>query len=271
LHPVFLQLGNFTLYWYGVLLALAFMASLASAAWLGRRQGKPFALYSDLLFWIIVSGILGARLAYVAANGSDFVKDPLSILNVRRGGLVYYGGFIGAALGLFLFARRRGEPLLNLADVVAASVPIGHVFGRIGCFLFGCCHGTLSSLPWAVRFPAESLAWENHVKAGWIQPEASCSLPVHPVQLYESALNLFVYAILVLTFRRPHVSGRIAALYLMCYPVVRFSLEFLRGDHRLRTGMGVDFAQWTSVILFAAGLALWIVLGRLQNRRPNPA
>jgi phosphatidylglycerol:prolipoprotein diacylglycerol transferase len=269
LHPVFARFGELTLYWYGVMLALAFLASLASASWLGRRQGKPFSLYSDLLFWIVVSGILGARLAYVAANLPEFIRDPLLILNVRRGGLVYYGGFIGAAAALAVFARRRGEPLRDLADVVAASVPIGHVFGRIGCFLFGCCHGTLSSGPLAVRFPAESLAWENHVRRGLIGPEAPFSLSVHPVQIYESVLNLALYAVLVLAFRRPHVSGRIAALYLMLYPVARFGLEFLRGDHRLQPGAGLDAAQWTSVALFVAGLLLWISLGRTGNRRPT--
>ena len=100
MHPVFARFGELTLYWYGVMLALAFLASLASASWLGRRQCKPFSLYSDLLFWIVVSGILGARLAYVAANLPEFIRDPLLILNVRRGGLVYYGGFIGAAAAL---------------------------------------------------------------------------------------------------------------------------------------------------------------------------
>jgi len=153
------------------------------------------------------------------------------------------------------------------------SVPLGHAFGRIGCLMHGCCHGSLFEGPCGVAYPARSMAWEGQVAEGLIPEQALRSLPVHPVQVYEALLNLGIYGLLFLAYRRPHRDGRIVALYLVTYPVARFALEFLRGDARLRpleAGAipilsSLSVAQWTSASLFALGCFLW------TRTRPTPA
>jgi prolipoprotein diacylglyceryltransferase len=153
-----------------------------------------------------------------------------------------------------------------VADLVVTSVPLGHAFGRIGCLMHGCCHGSLSQSFFGVCYPAQSMAWHDQIETGLIAERATRSLPVHPVQVYEALLNLVIYVVLLIAYRRPHRDGRIVAIYLMAYPVARFAMEFLRGDARLRPIeanaipflSSLSLAQWTSAGLFAIGLFFWM-------------
>lgn len=242
-------------------MALGFLAGLMSWTVVGRREGRDFNFCSDLLFWVMVSGIVGGRLAYVAGDLGHFLAEPLAVFRVDQGGLVYYGGFFGGAVGLVLFARRRRQPLAKLLDFVVPSVPLGHAFGRLGCFFNGCCHGAPHAGAAAVTFPAYSPAWWRQVDSGLLRDGALHSLPVHPVQLYETALNLVLYVVLVSFYRRRRRDGSVVALYFLTYPVGRFLLEFLRGDER-STAFGLSRAQCGSLVLFAAGCALAAVLAR---------
>jgi phosphatidylglycerol:prolipoprotein diacylglycerol transferase len=254
MHAICLKLGPLTIHWYGVFMALGFLAGLANWAVLGRREGKTFALCSDLLFWIMVSGILGARLAYVIANIGDFADRPLSVFFLHEGGLIYYGGFIGAAVAIPIFAHVRGLGTLDTYDFVVTSVPLAHAFGRIGCFMNGCCFGMLYSGWPSVRFPSGTLPWWTHVESHGLDRAAACSWPVHPVQLYESLFNVLLFAWLVGIHRRRRRPGMTTAAYLLTYPVGRFVLETVRGDGRLTFGP-LSVAQWLSVGLVLTGLA----------------
>lgn len=256
-------------FWYGVFLASAFIAGLLNATWLGKRTGRTFPLFSDLLFWVVVGGIAGARLAYVAANLPDFWHNPLRILNLRSGGLVFYGGFAGATAAFLLFVRRRREDAWSLGDISATSLALGHALGRVGCFMQGCCHGTPTASPLGVLYPPGSAAWHDQVQAGLIQDTSPSCLPVHPVQLYESAANLVIWAILALAYRRPHRDGRVIALYILSYSTVRFCTEFLRGDERIRWLLNLSLAQVSSMVLFAVGVAVWIAAGRRGAGAPR--
>jgi phosphatidylglycerol:prolipoprotein diacylglycerol transferase len=255
-------------FWYGVLLAAAFIAGLANATWVGRRTGRQFPLFSDLLFWVVIGGIAGARLAYVAANWEEFARDPLRIANLRSGGLVFYGGLAGAAAAFLLFVRRRRENFWSLGDVAVTSLPLGHALGRIGCFMQGCCHGTPTASAFGVLYPPYSPVWHNQVRDGLIDASSPACLPVHPVQIYESAANMAIWGALILFYRRPHRDGQVLGLYAMLYGVTRFSTEVLRGDERLRCLGGLSLAQAASVLVFAAGLAVWLVACR---RAASPA
>lgn len=230
MHPVFVEIGWLTIRWYGVMMALGFMAALMNWAYLGRKEGKDAAFCSDLLFWVMVSGIIGARIAYITANIQYFVQDPLEMLAVWRGGLIYYGGFLGAGIAIWLFARARHQSTAAMFDFTITSVPLSHSLGRIGCFLNGCCFGK----------PAP----------GW--PGG-----VYPVQLMESAFNFALYLGLLAAYRNRRRDGRVLAIYLIIYPVGRFLLEFLRGDERVSV-MGVSVAQMMSIVLFAAGVAIFV-------------
>ncbi len=253
MHPICFQLGVRPIYWFGVLMALAFMAVITHWNRLALRTDRPRGFGADLGFWLILAGILGARLAHVLANLPEFSAHPLEILRIDHGGLVYYGGFIGGGLAALLFARIRGEPLWALADFTITGIPLGHALGRIGCFLNGCCYGAATNLPWGVHFPPSH---ETH------------GVAVHPTQLYETAFNLALYGLVLWFYLRRRragaPAGRVLALYLLLYPPFRCLVEFLRGDARL-PGLGLNVAQDVSLALFAAGVIVWFLRGRRRG------
>ncbi len=242
--PVCFTIGSRPIYWYGVMMAAGFLAALAHWRVLGRRTSTDTTFTSDLLLWVMIGGIVGARVAYVLANLDYFRAVPAEIMRVDQGGLVYYGGFLGAGLALWAFTRRHHRPLLATTDLVITALPLGHAFGRVGCFLNGCCGGC----------PA---------------PEGSTlalGLPHYPVQIYESVFNLALYAFLFWFYLAPErrKPGRIMALYLMIYPTGRFLLEFIRGDERIRIG-AFDVAQLISLSFVALGLGIWLLLRRHEH------
>ncbi|MCK5849831.1 MAG: prolipoprotein diacylglyceryl transferase [Kiritimatiellae bacterium] len=293
MYPVCFKIGALTIHWYGVMMAFGFFAALANWSRLGKSQNRDFNYCSDLLFWLMISGILGARIAYVAANWTYFIEEPIRILRIDRGGLIYYGGFLAAGTAIVVFAKIKKEKISALFDFVIISLPLSHAFGRIGCFLNGCCHGSICKNFLGVRFPITSpAAWGQHanglitnervqrlittvkeyrmtkhgltekvaelVQSGKIDVSDATALPVHPVQLYESAFNLAIYFFLFWAYRRRKTDGGILALYLLTYPVGRFFIEFMRGDERIPY-MGLSVAQALSIALFIIGvmILLW--------------
>lgn len=257
MHSKFFDIGPLTVHWYGVMMALGFMAGLLTWTIVGRGSKRSFNYCSDLMFWVMVSGIAGARVAYVVSEWSHYMHNPLSILRVDQGGLIYYGGFIGSGVALYVFAKRHGESILSLMDFVATAVPLAHAFGRVGCFLNGCCFGRVCEGVPGVRFPAQSLVWWDHVSSGQVLRFSAHSLPVHPVQLYEASLNIGVYLLILWHYRRRRHEGSTTALYLLTYPVARFVLELFRGHERVRW-FGMPVAQHVSIALFITGIALFI-------------
>jgi phosphatidylglycerol:prolipoprotein diacylglycerol transferase len=236
MNPVCFHIGSHPIYWYGVLMALAFLAGISHWQWLGRRTGRDVSLAGDLAFWLMIGGIIGARIAYVLSNVDYFRAAPQEIIRIDQGGLIYYGGFVGGAIMFFIVARWRRINPLDLADFTITALPLGHAFGRIGCFLNGCCGGALAPHPSGL----------------------TCGLTHYPVQLYEAFFNLGLYAFLTWFYlnRRMERKGPVLALYLVIYPIIRFLLEFIRGDDRMRLG-ALDVAQEISLILIMTGLILW--------------
>lgn len=286
MHPKCFQLfpGRFV-YWYGAMAALGFLSAMVHWSYLERREGRAPGFGSDLAVWLMLSGILGARLAYVLTNGSYFAAEPWwRVFRIDEGGLIFYGGLLGGCVGAAAFARaprvvlRRvagsrwairicfvpgpGLELLPLGDFIVTGIPLGHAFGRLGCFLNGCCHGK----PWtgflAVRFPAGSIPAEAQIEQGLLAPHAYASLPVHPAQLYEAAFNVLLYAVLLLLYRRHRGSGRTLGAYLIGYPVGRFLVELVRGDVRPHA-FGLSINQWLCPVL--AGLGLWLIRRSLRG------
>lgn len=236
MHPICFHVGPWAIYWYGVMVAMAFLLAVTHWNFLARRQGRVAGFGSELAIWLIVGGVIGARAAYVFANWSEYAAYPISIFFIRQGGLVFYGGWIGGAAALLLFARVRREPLWPLADFTISAIPLAHAVGRIGCFLNGCCYGKPTDAPWGVFL-------EGAVR--------------HPTQLYEFAVNLLIYGLMWIALARKPRPGVLLALYLCTYPAARFAIEFFRGDPRIRHG-DLSLAQWVSLALFLCGLALWI-------------
>ena len=244
MHNVAFRIFGFQIYWYGILAALGFIAAFGTASRRAPRAGLKGDDVFNLAPWIIVGAVLGARLLYVISYWDrEFAGQPwIQIFNMRSG-LVYYGGLIGSSLATIIFCRRQKILLWRMADVIAPSIALGHAFGRVGCFMTGCCYGKPTDLPWAVCFP------QDHWTKG---------VPVHPTQLYESALNLALYGGLVWIFKRRRFDGQVFAIYLMAYAIIRTITELFRGDYTQFYFGGIATpGQAVSLGIMAAGLILW--------------
>lgn len=273
MHPVAFQIGGLTIYWYGVLVALGFLAGLWTATRRAPLAGIAAERIVDLGPWLIVGGIVGSRLFYVISYWrEEFAAAPWwEMLMIRRGGLVFYGGFAGAALAGFFYLWRKQLPALKVTDILAPSIALGYAFGRFGCFTNGCCYGQVCRLPWAVQFPSQSLAWEEHHRAGLVGL-GDPALPVHPTQLYEALSGLILYLLLAWRFRHRRFDGEIFTLYLLGNAILRFTVEFFRGDYVVRyLGGWATPAQLLCLALFAAGLLLAGVLWRRHRNSPPTA
>lgn len=245
---------GFQVYWYGVLAAVGFVLGFGTASRRAPRAGLKGDDVFNLAPWLIVGAILGARLLYVISYWDrEFAgRSWLQIFNMRSG-LVYYGGLIGASLAGIIFCFRQKIFLWRMADVMAPSIALGHAFGRIGCFMTGCCFGKPTDVPWAVCFPHE------HYTKG---------VPVHPTQLYESGLNFLFYAGLALLFQKRRFEGQVFAVYLMGYAILRTITEMFRGDYTESYLGGIATpGQTVSIVIFAAGALLW---WRQRKSRPVP-
>ena len=202
MHKVAFHIGPLTIHWYGILVALGFLFGL----WTASRRGMRDKLSPDTVYdagvWLLIGAIVGARALYVISYWrEDFAGKPFTeIFKVQQGGLVFYGGLIGASLALIVFVRLRKLPLWSFADALAPSIALGNVLGRLGCLMTGCCYGRACDLPWAIRFPAD---------------HATRGAPVHPTQLYDSLLNLVLYLSLASIYRRKEFDGQVFATYLM--------------------------------------------------------
>jgi phosphatidylglycerol---prolipoprotein diacylglyceryl transferase len=255
-HPIALQLGSLTIHWYGVMIALAFLAGLWTATRRARRENIPGERIADLVFWIMLVGMIGARTVYVTTYWSEFAHQPfLEIFMIQHGGLVYYGSVIGAAVAYFIYIRWKRLPGWKIADILAPSIALGNAIGRIGCLLNGCCYGRACSLPWAIRFPEDN-------------PLHPPTTPVHPTEIYDSLLNFALYLGLAWLFRRKKFDGQVFATYLIGYAIFRSLAELFRGDYPPdHIHNGLTSAQLVSIPIFIAGLALVAFLPRRGLKR----
>src|SRR5439155_4775191 len=253
------------------MVALGFLAGLWTASRRGQREGVSAERIIDLGPWLILGAILGARTLYVITFWREEFggQPPVQILMVWRGGLVFYGGLIGASLTFILYARLKKLPLWKGADILTPSIALGYVFGRIGCLMNGCCYGRTCDLPWAIQFPNQSFAWKQQYSLGLVGA-SDRSLAVHPTQIYESLLNLGLYAALAWLYRRKKFDGQVFALYLISYAVLRAFVEFFRGDYPANyLHAQATPGQVLSIPIFAAGALLWWVLSGSKSKAQN--
>ena len=257
-HPIAFNFGTWPLHWFGVFIALGFLAGLWTAGRRAPRHGLLPDQVGDSVVWIIIGTVLGARSLYVVTYWQEsFAGRPWKeIFMVQHGGLVFYGGFIGASLAVLLYCRIRKLPLWKLADVLAPSIALGYAFGRMGCLMNGCCYGRACPLPWAIHFPP---GHETHPNG------------VHPTQIYDALLSLALYGFLAWLYRRKKFDGQVFAAYLICYALARSLVEHFRGDYsagHIHAGFFTP-AQLVSVGILAAGVILLVALHRVARAAPK--
>ena len=238
------------------MVALAFLAGLWTATRRARRENISSETIADVVLWLMVGGILGARIVYVTTYWKDeFAGQPLSeIFMIQHGGLVYYGALIGSTIAGIIYIRWKKLPFWKTADVLAPSIALGNVFGRIGCLLNGCCYGRACSLPWAIRFPADN-------------PLHPPTTPVHPTEIYDALNNLIFYLLLAWLFRRKKFDGEVFITYLVGYAIIRTIMEYFRGDYPPdQIHFGLTPGELISIPIFITGLVLGIILSNRARK-----
>ncbi len=252
MHPDLFEipfLGGLTVHTYGVLLAVGFLAGATFCVHQARRYGENPQRLLDLSFYILISAILGSRLYYVLIEWDYYARYPLQILNFTRGGLVFYGGAIGAILTSIFFMRRWKMPVWRTCDLMAPAVPLGIVFGRRGCFAAGCCYGRPTEVAWAVVF--------NNPDTIAIR-----GIPIHPTQIYASLDGLVLFVALVLFQRYKRFHGQVFSAFLIGYAFLRYAIEEpFRGGERGAAVEGFSVSVATGVPVLLAGVGLMLFLG----------
>jgi phosphatidylglycerol:prolipoprotein diacylglycerol transferase len=253
MHPVLFHVGPFALHTYGVFVAMAFLSAIGLALKEARRVGEDADQILDLCFYILIAAIAGSRILYVMIEWPTFVNDPVEIVRIWHGGLIFYGGFFGAVMTALLYVRKKGLPVWKTADIIAPSIAFGQFVGRLGCFSAGCCYGKPSSLAWAVTFThSESLA--------------PIGIALHPTQLYSSLNGLVIFGLLTGLKRVKRFQGQIFWTYVLLYSVTRSIIEFFRGDDRgILLGGMVSISQFIGVITAAIAVAMIVVLTRRKQ------
>lgn len=242
--PQLVKIGPFTLYSFGLMVVLGFALGTYLAARLARERGLDGEAFLDGAVIILFAAILGARLLFVALNSREYAQNLFEVAALWRGGMSFHGGAIAGILAGVAYMRVRKLPVLPMADAAAPGLALGYAFGRIGCFLNGCCYGGPTTLPWGMHFPGT----EPH-------------LSYHPAQIYASVLNFLLVPALIWAYRRPHRSGQVLALYIGAYSVYRFAIEGLRKGVTAEVfWMGLTEAQVFSAVcvVLAAGWWLWL-------------
>jgi len=241
MHPVLCRLGSFEIHTYGVLVAIGFLVGILTAVRRAKSEGIDPEKLNDLGVWIIVAGMTGGKLFHIIFFWNDFIQGwHESGLASLREGFVFYGGFICAALVTVVYTHAKRLPLAKVTDALAPSIALGHMFGRLGCFFEGCCYGKACAAPWAVKFPPP------HVMAG---------VPAHPTQLYEAAGNLAIFIGLSAFYRHKRFDSQVWWLYVLSYGVLRFVVEFFRGDYTVYYFGVLTIGQLVALVMIAVAVA----------------
>jgi phosphatidylglycerol:prolipoprotein diacylglycerol transferase len=254
MHPILFEIGSWPVYSYGVLLAAAYLAGLQLAVIRARRAGLNATRVMDLGIYLIIAALVGAKLMLVAVDFEYFRAQPRELLSLVRAGGVFYGGLLGAlVVGLWL-VKRYELPVWKTADIYAPGIALGHVIGRMGCLLAGCCYGRPTDAAWGITFTNPAAAANVGTPLGQ---------PLHPTQLYDAGAELLILiALLVFERRGRQFPGRTFWLYMLLYAVSRYVVEIYRADPR-GIMLGMSTSQFVSLLV--APLAI-IMLLRLRAR-----
>lgn len=267
MHKILINLDPIVIYSFGFCMALGILSAFFLMSWLGKRNGYTSEFLSNFVLVLMLSAFVGARFAYVCEHWTaEFQDNWIQIFNFAKGGIMYYGGMLGAWLGGSIYLLIKKRSVIDVLDLTVTVLPLGHAWGRVGCFMNGCCFGRVTDCAIGVRFPYHSNVWWSQYSEGLISKIDRVTLPVMPSQLIEAALNLIICVILVVLYRRKNrIVGLHMGLYAIMYSMVRFFTETLRSDERLQVGM-FSISQAISIAFLVFGIAMttWAIL---RNKR----
>ncbi len=238
MHPIFFSVGTLTVYSFGTLIAVGVLLATLLVWRDAKKRGENPSVLLDLGLGLVFFALLGGRILYVLLNLEWYLSDPLEIFRIQHGGLVFYGGLAGAFAFALIFIRKKHLPFWKTLDRMVPYAVLVHAFGRIGCFLNGCCYGKPTESFLGVTFP-------------------NLAFPRHPTQLYESGFLFLLFVLLrALSGKSGFQSGRLFFLYLFCYGLFRFVVEFFRGDQETFL-WGWTLPQALSLSILFIPLLVW--------------
>jgi phosphatidylglycerol:prolipoprotein diacylglycerol transferase len=265
-----IQIGKLTIYYYGIIIMLGALAAAGLAAYEAKRKGQSSDIVWDGLVWVLIGGILGARIWHILTPPASMVEagyttmyyltHPLDAINIRAGGLGIPGAVIGGLLALFIFARRRKLNFPFWLDIVAPALALGQAIGRWGNFFNQELYGRPSTLPWAIQINPENRL-----------PGYEDQATYHPLFLYESLWNFGIVILLLWLSRKFDqwlIDGDLFLIYLIAYPLGRFLLEFLRLDPSQVGGININ---QTVMLIVALSALVLLVFRHWKRSKPEPA
>lgn len=254
MYPVLLKIGNLTIHTYGFFVAMGFAIGMTVARHEARRMGENPDKIMDLCFYMLLFAVIASRIFYVFTNWDFFMTDPLEIVKIWNGGLVFYGGFIGGLATLLVYLKKHRMPIWKTFDILAPPLAVGHFLGRIGCFFAGCCYGKVCDLPWAVTFTrSDSLA--------------PTGIPLHPTQLYEAFYNLIIFSFLWWFRTKKTYDGQVFWIYILLYGAARSVIEIFRDDDRGGFVFGIfSVSQIIGLILSVFALCMLFYMPKITMK-----
>jgi len=254
--PDLFSIGPLTLHTYGLFLAIGFIAGLLIAVRTGKNYGINSQQIIDMGFLLILSGVIGSRIAYVLMNFSYFLKNPLDIFKMWQGGLVFSGGLLTAIVVMSFYIRHHKFNLWQVGDLWAPAAAIGQSLGRVGCFMAGCCYGRPTNVPWGVVFTNP-------------RSIAPLNITLHPTQLYSSLINFIIFIVLMMLTAKKKFDGQVFLWFLILHSTGRLLLEKFRGDDRgVFLGTGWTMTQLIAIIILVSSIsALFYMTSKIDKNK----
>ncbi len=259
MHPILFEIpkidfgswtiGPIPIRMYGLMIGIGFLLGIYLASRRAKKEGINPELILDMGVYLLLAAIIGSRLLHVLTNLQDFSSNPFDAFAIWKGGLVFYGGVLAAVPVGIWYVKKHNLPVWQTADIIAPYAALGHAFGRLGCFFAGCCYGAPCSGPVCITFS------DPHSLA-------PLGVPLFPTQLMESGGEFLIFGILLLLVRYKRFDGQIFGLYLVFYAVLRFIMEFFRGDaaRGLYFG-GIISTSQIIAIMIAVSTAIALTVG----------
>lgn len=252
MHNELFHIGPFTIYGYGLMIAIGILAAYFLAEYRAKKLGLDADAVFGIVVWAVVAGVLGGKLLFYLTQIPEILEKPSILLDLANG-FVIYGALIGGAVGVILCCHRKKLNFLAYFDLALPSVALAQGFGRIGCLLAGCCYGMETDSRLAIVFQESAYAPNG--------------VPLIPTQIISSALDFLHFAVLIVFAKKyKKGDGQVAALYMICYSIGRFILEFFRGDLERGNVGALSTSQFISIFIFIFGCVLFVIAGKEKQK-----
>ena len=251
MHNDLITIGKFTLHGYSVMIAIGFLVGMGLCLWRAKKENKNSDIITDYAMIAVICGFLGGKILYLIVNFKVLLANPKSMLGIPQvfSGFVVYGGIIGGAVALIIYSKIKKVDFLEYMDFMLPYIALVQGFGRIGCFLAGCCYGAPTDSFLGVVFPQGSIA--------------PAGIKLWPTQLFSSGGDFIIAAILIVFSYKNKKKGNVTALYLILYSIGRFAVEFFRGDEgRGLLGGVISTSQFISLLILPAAIAFVIIINK---------